>query len=157
MISSEKKCLTLAPFLTPGRVGLLETPDKKQSLNRMIDFFSGIPGIPDRREIGGAVFEREKIMSTGIGFGIGVPHCRLERVSGVFMAFGLCRTPVRDYPAIDDVPVRIIAMILAGTEQNEGYNQALSRLSAFLDNEARREALLKVQTREELISLLPLD
>ena len=89
-----------------------------------------------------AIFRREELMSTGIGFGVGVPHVRLDGVKDMVMALGIARKPLTDYASLDDVPVQIVCMVAAGSSQHPQYIRALSAISSRLKDESVRKALI---------------
>jgi mannitol/fructose-specific phosphotransferase system IIA component (Ntr-type) len=74
-----------------------------------------------------AIVQREKIGSTGVGGGVGVPHAKLEGVKNVIGAFGRCSGGL-DFSAVDGEPVHVIFLILAPPSKNEAYLQALQKV-----------------------------
>ncbi len=82
-------------------------------------------------EIVDAIVQREKIGSTGIGGGIGVPHAKLEGVKNVIGAFGRAST-VLDFNAVDGQPVNLIFLIIAPPSKNEVYLKALQKVMSAL-------------------------
>ena len=66
------------------------------------------------------ILEREKLMSTGIGFGIGVPHVRSDAVNHLVMAVAICLKIV-DYDSLDGAPVHIVCMLAARADQHAEY------------------------------------
>lgn len=143
----------LAPLIVPQRIELVENLNKSQCLNRMIDLFTGLPGIP-RQELARGIFDREEIMSTGIGLSVAVPHCRLSGLKEVSLALAVSRTPIKDYLSFDGIPVRIIVMILAGRNQDTEYVKVLSLVSGALRQEAAREELLAAENKEDVLAVL---
>lgn len=78
-----------------------------------------------------AIVQREKIGSTGIGGGVGVPHAKIEGVKNVIGAFGRAAIPF-DFNAVDGQPVNLIFLILAPPSKNESYLKALQKVMAAL-------------------------
>lgn len=74
-----------------------------------------------------AIIQREKIGSTGVGRGVGVPHAKLEGVKNVIGAFG--RSPAGlDFEAVDGEPVHLVFLILAPPSKGEAYLKALQKI-----------------------------
>lgn len=71
----------LAGYLTGDRALLLDVHSKHEVLDRLIDCLAGSPKVASREELAAGVYEREKLMSTGIGLGIAIPHVWLASVS----------------------------------------------------------------------------
>lgn len=145
---------SLKPLIVSSRVVKIDADKKADVLNKMIDLFDGIPGVNSRAEIANAIFDREEIMSTGIGLSIAIPHCRLNGVRDIHIAVGVTAKPVVDYASIDDRPVRIIVMILAGRNQHTEYIKVLSMVSKFLKKEGVIGKLLDAGSQEEIVSVL---
>lgn len=78
-----------------------------------------------------AIVQREKIGSTGVGGGVGVPHAKLDAVKNVVGAFGRAPHGV-DFNAVDGEPVYLIFLILAPPSRNEAYLQALQKVMAAI-------------------------
>lgn len=132
----------LEKLLTPERVVFLEGPQKENALKTLCAVLATSSLVPDEEELAAAIFRREELMSTGIGFGVGVPHVRLEGVSDLVMALGIAREPLADYTSLDDVPVQIVCMVAAGKTQHPQYIRALSAISTRLKDESVRRELI---------------
>ena len=132
----------LSKILTADRVVFLDADSKASALKKLCDVLSTSPLIHNRHELETSIFRREELMSTGIGFGIGVPHVRLESVSDLVMAMGIARAPIADYSSLDSSPVQIICMVAAGSTQHTQYIRILSAISSRLKDEAVRNQLI---------------
>ncbi len=141
-------------ILTPDRCIVLNTDGKDKILNALIDVCSTLPGIRSRSELAEAIFNREKLMSTGIGLGIAVPHVRLSGVKDIGAAVALNTTPIVDYGSLDGLPVQIVIMIVAGRNQHSEYLQALSTFASFLKDEKTRMNLISCKTGMDVYALL---
>ena len=73
--------VTASHVLSPERVIILESATKEQVLTKLVDLLAETPFVQDREELLTGIFNREELMSTGIGFGIGVPHVRIDSVA----------------------------------------------------------------------------
>ena len=78
-----------------------------------------------------AIVQREKIGSTGIGGGVGVPHAKLEGVKNVIGAFGRAVAPF-EFNAVDGQPVSLIFLIISPPSKNEAYLKALQKVMSAL-------------------------
>jgi hypothetical protein len=81
--------MTVADVLVPERVVFLTDDVREEALKKLIALLAGMPGMPDQNALQKAFFEREEMMSTGIGLGLGVPHVRLPGVRNLAMAVGI--------------------------------------------------------------------
>ncbi|WP_372808588.1 PTS sugar transporter subunit IIA [Pontiella sp.] len=140
-VPASPNALTLQTILSPERTVLIESEFKKEALGQLARVLSTSPLIGDARELEEAIFKREALMSTGIGCGIGVPHVRLDSVKDLVMALGICKVPLRDYVAIDEVPVQVVCMVAASSTQHPQYIRALSAISSRLKAVSVRQSL----------------
>jgi len=132
----------LPKILSPDRVVFLEGSKKENALKTLCAVLATSPMVPNEEELEAAIFRREELMSTGIGFGIGVPHVRLPSVGDLVLALGIAREPLTDYSSLDEVPVQIVCMVAAGGTQHPHYIRALSAISSRLKEDAVRNSLI---------------
>ncbi len=100
-----------------------------------------------------AVLEREKIMTTGVGNGIAIPHCKHSSCPNFAAAMGI-QTKGIDFEAIDKKKVKII-FLLVGPENNPGLHiKLLSRISRLMSNEELRQQLISSKSSAEALSLI---
>lgn len=140
--------------LDPNRVLIINETLKEPALRLIIDVLARSPRIGDRTELTRAVFEREQLMSTGIGFGVAVPHVRLGSVKDLVMALGASRQDITDYESLDGKPVRIICMVAASQNQHSEYLRALAAVSARLKDPSVRESVLTAKSEAAIFDLL---
>jgi PTS system nitrogen regulatory IIA component len=140
--------------LDPERVVIIDQGSKRAALEEMIEVLARSPRIHDREELAGAIFERERLMSTGIGFGVAVPHVRLRSVTDLTMALGTSRQDIADYESLDGKPVRIICMVAAGVNQHSEYLRALAAVSSRLKDPEFRESVLAADSEAAIFDLL---
>ena len=65
----------------------------------------------DRDGILASLKQREETMSTGIGFGIAIPHCSSDRLEKVVAAFGRSSTGI-EFDALDNAPVKFVVLFI---------------------------------------------
>jgi PTS system nitrogen regulatory IIA component len=130
--------VTSSATLTAERVIVLESADKHAVLTCLVDLLAETPFVRNRDELFKGIRAREELMSTGIGFGIGVPHVRIDSVTDLVMAVAVCKQPVVDYTSLDGDPVHIVCMLAARSDQHTKYIRTLSSISSRLkDSETR--------------------
>ena len=125
----------------------MKATDKEGVLRELVELLlAGNGGSPD--EVLAAVLERERQFSTGIGYGVAVPHGKTPAVSSLRVVAGTTSAPV-PYDTIDGEPVRLF-FLLAGPESQAGVHvKALSRISRLVRREPVRARLLSARTPEE--------
>lgn len=100
-----------------------------------------------------ALVEREEASSTGVGYGVAVPHAQLEgldRIRGVFVRL---EQPV-EFDAVDDRPVDLLFALFAPPSTTSEHLRALARVSRLLRRPEIREQLRKARTIDAIYALL---
>ncbi|HPR82534.1 MAG TPA: PTS sugar transporter subunit IIA [Pontiellaceae bacterium] len=136
---------TLSRILSPERVVFFDANEKTAALKTLCAALGTSPLIHNEAELEQAIFKREELMSTGIGFGVGVPHVRLASVDDLVMALGIARQPLEDYSSLDEIPVQIVCMVAASGTQHPQYIRALSAISSRLKDQSMRKALIEAK------------
>jgi len=128
--------------------------DSKEELIEQLIFLTEKQGkILDRDEVKKEVFEREKIMSTGVGKGIALPHAKTNAISDVCGAIAILKEPI-DYDSLDKEPVQI-AFLLLGLDSNVGLHlRLLSKISRLMNSDSFRSQLLEQKTPKDIIELI---
>ena len=142
LVSLASGTVLLSQILSPERVIFFDTTEKEMALKTLCAALGTSSQIRDESELEEAIFRREELMSTGIGFGVGVPHVRLPSVDGLIMALGIARRPLEDYFSLDEVPVQMVCMLAASSSQHPQYVRALSAVSSRLKDESVFKAIV---------------
>ena len=107
---------------------------------------------PDRDSILASLKQREETMSTGIGFGIAIPHCSSDRLNEVVASFG--RSPGGiEFDALDNAPVKFVVLFIVPKNQFQTHLRTLASIAKFLNDRAIRENLGKATSREEILAI----
>ena len=130
-------------ILTEERVVILDKADKDTVLRRLVDLLDESPLVRSRDKLLAGILAREELMSTGIGFGVGVPHVRIDSVSDLVMAVAVCRKPVEDYSSLDNQPVQIVCMLAARSDQHAKYIRTLAAVSSRLKDPDVRKSIIE--------------
>jgi len=144
----------LLHLLAPERVLITNFSKKRDILTALINNLAEAPQIKDRKKLETAIWEREKLMSTGIGLGIGIPHIRINSVKDIAVSVALNKTDIIDYQTLDDKPVRIIFMVAAAQYQHAEYLKLLASISKLLKDESFRDKLLAEDDSMKIYNLL---
>lgn len=100
-----------------------------------------------------AVLEREAVLSTGIGFGVAIPHARCAAVRELTVVGGISRESIA-YDGIDGEPARLFFMIV-GPEESAGLHvKILSRIARLVRAESVRRELTEARTPDEFHNIL---
>ncbi len=120
----------------------LKASDRWEAIDELINHLVQDGKIqPDHREaIAAVVKKRETSMSTGIGFGIGIPHASTDLIHEVTGAFGRSKTGV-NFDALDNQPVNLIMLFLVPQGQFQKHLATLASIAKILHNKDFRQEL----------------
>ena len=96
---------------------------------------------------------RERLGSTGIGEGVGIPHGKLKELPSLILGFGLSRKGV-DFESIDNQPVYIFFLLLTPEDSAGLHLKLLARISRILKNDLFRQQLREAQTADEVYAVI---
>jgi nitrogen PTS system EIIA component len=99
------------------------------------------------------LMERERLGSTGIGGGIGIPHGKLKNLESLVLGFGLSRQGV-NFESMDGRPTHIFFLLLTPENSAGIHLKLLARISRMLKNDDFKERLMQSQTAEEIIAAI---
>ncbi len=125
---------------------------KNDIINALVETASQSPKVLDKEKVRTAVFEREKIMSTGVGNGFAIPHGKTESVSDVVAAFGITAHPI-DYQSLDEKPVRLIFLLIGKDSMVGPHIKLLSRISRLMNKEDFRNRLIQAKSQHEVFEM----
>lgn len=145
--------IRLSDHLTPARTIDLRSRSKDAALMELVETLASAPEVTDRERLLQAVLEREKIVSTGIGLGVAVPHAKIPEVSEFVVAYG--RSPQGiDFGSIDDRPVHHIVLIVGPPDRQQRYLQFLATVTLKLKQPELRKALEGAAGAQALFEVL---
>jgi PTS system nitrogen regulatory IIA component len=142
----------LTNFLKPELVYFIDCQSRDEAIKLMSDELAKQGKIQDATEYYNAILDREKIVSTGIGMGVAIPHAKLTSVEDFFIAIGVLTQGVQ-WNALDGGTVRLIFMIGGPDDKQTAYLQILSSLTMAIKDEERRKKILTLNSPEAIIQL----
>jgi len=91
----------------------MNATERWPAIVELIDLLTSLGKIKpeDRDSILGSLKQREETMSTGIGFGIAIPHCSSDRINEVVAAFGRSSNGI-EFDALDNAPVKFVVLFI---------------------------------------------
>lgn len=96
---------------------------------------------------------REEILSTGIGNGVAIPHCKTDQVKDVIVSLG--RSPMGvDFNSADGQPVFLFFTVLSPPEQPNPHLQVLAKISRLLRTPGTIKHLMNAGSSEQLYAYL---
>jgi fructose-specific phosphotransferase system IIA component len=131
----------------------LTAKTKDDLLKEMVDLAGNSNKIRDKEKALKEIMHREEIMSTGIGFGVALPHAKTNVVEDTIVAVGVLTEPI-DFQSLDNVPVNIVFLLL-GRENNVGLHlKLLSRISHLMNDSEFKEKLIAAKDETTAYNLI---
>ncbi len=125
---------------------------KNEVIEELVASISKITGI-NSAELIKVLLERERLGSTGIGGGIGIPHGKLKNLESLIMGFGLSRKGV-DFESIDGRPTHLFFILLTPENSTGLHLKLLARISRLLKNESFKNKLMKATDSNQVYSII---
>jgi fructose-specific phosphotransferase system IIA component len=127
----------------------LDVHSKDELLEEMIKALSDKVDREQLDDIRTAVIEREKIMSTGVGKNLAIPHGKVKSIEENYASFAVLKNPI-DYDSIDDEPVRMVFLLVGPQSKHTTHIKLLSRISRLMNSSSFRESLGECTTSDEI-------
>ena len=145
--------MTIYQLLSPKNILLeLEVEYKFDAINALVDTFVDVIENELLEEIREAIISREKIMSTGIGQGLAIPHGKTDAITQNYAAFARLKEPI-EFNSIDSKPVQLIFLMVSPYSDQKSHIRLLSRVSTLMNYDDFRADLLVAPDSENLVKL----
>jgi mannitol/fructose-specific phosphotransferase system IIA component (Ntr-type) len=128
----------------------LKAESKNETISELVDVIDRHHHIADKSRALQAVLDREKTMSTGMQYGLAIPHARVDEVKSITVAIGFKKTGI-DFQALDNQPSRVIILILSPVLEQSPHIQLLAGIVSSLNKQDKVEKLLSCRNRREVM------
>lgn len=148
--------MTLADILQKEQIiPDLAATNRWEAIDELIDHLvkTGKIRTEDREAIAGVVKKRETSMSTGIGFGVGIPHGSTDLIYEVVGAFGRSKKGV-NFDALDNQPVNLVMLFLVPQGQFQKHLHTLANIAKLLHNKEFRQSLEEAPDSESMMHII---
>ena len=129
-----------------------KSENKVDIINELIDLLQDDERIIDLEEVRRCVFDRENIMSTGVGKGFAIPHGKTNSINDIIAAFGRSKNPV-EYNSLDGEPVQLIFLLVGKDNLVGKHIKLLSRISRLMNNDEFRQNLVNADSKEAILKI----
>jgi len=130
----------------------LKATDKKGVLDELVNPIARRAGL-DHEELVRILMDRERLGSTGIGGGIGIPHGKINALESLALGFGLSRSGV-DFESMDGRPTFIFFLLITPENSTGLHLKLLARISRILKNDPFKDKLMRAKDREEVLRII---
>ncbi|MEP7145989.1 MAG: PTS sugar transporter subunit IIA [bacterium] len=130
----------------------IEAAEKDDAINKMIDLAANSGLMLNIDKVRDCVFERERLVSTGVGKGFAIPHGKTDEIKDIVAAFAIFKSPI-DFDSIDVEPVKFIFLIVGKESLLNAHIKLLSRISRLMNKDEFRNKLAEAKSSEEVLTL----
>jgi len=143
----------ISKYLNERLVVFLDVDERNRAISEMVGVLDQAGKLRDPQAFHRAILEREKIVSTGIGMGVAIPHAKLEGYTDFFIAIGIQERKGIEWQALDSAPVHLIFMIGGPEKSQIEYLHILSDLTTAVKDAERRKKLLRTSKPNQVVEL----
>ena len=136
-------------------VSELKATNRWEAIDELVDNLVTNSAIAksDRDAVIDVVRTRENSMSTGIGYGIGIPHASTDLIETVVGALGRSKNGI-DFEALDNQPVTLVVLFLVPRGQFQKHLHTLANIARQLHNSEFRAALENAEDADSIFQIL---
>ncbi|GMR04731.1 MAG: PTS sugar transporter subunit IIA [Thermodesulfobacteriota bacterium] len=131
----------------------LKARDKKELLSEMVTYLAQKVPALDREKTLQALFERERLGTTGIGHGVALPHGKMKGIDEIRVFFARSKEGV-DFNSIDNSPVHLFFLIIAPENSAAAHLKLLACISRILKNQNFRSQLMDASNPSVIFKLI---
>src|ERR1051325_8672451 len=133
----------------------LQAADRWQAIDELISNLvaTGKIKAENRDTISAVVKKRENSMSTGIGFGIGIPHASTDLIHEVVGSLGRSKGGI-SFDALDNQPVNLVMLFLVPQGQFQKHLHTLANIAKLLHRAEFRQALIQAPDAQAMLEII---
>jgi mannitol/fructose-specific phosphotransferase system IIA component (Ntr-type) len=133
----------------------LDAESKWEAIEELIDLLIESHSLPMslREHVIQVVKAREESMSTGMGYGVALPHGSTDRFDSFVAALGVSKAGI-EFESIDGEPAKIIILMVVPQKNFQGQVRTLAGIAHLLSNPAFRSALLQAKNVQDVMTLI---
>jgi nitrogen PTS system EIIA component len=145
--------MVISKYLDKNLVVFLDEKNRNDAITRLVNVLTEEGTLESAEEFHSAILEREKVVSTGIGIGVAIPHAKITGCSKFFIVVGIQKGKGLEWNALDGSLVRLVFMIGGPDNKQTEYLKILSSITQAIKDEPRRKRLLKCKTAEDVLKI----
>jgi len=130
----------------------MDAADKNDAINKVIDLANNSGKILDLEKVRTCVFEREKLVSTGVGKGFAIPHGKTDAISDITASFAVLKNEI-DFDSIDLEPVKFVFLLVGKENLLNAHIKLLSRISRLMNKDDFRQRIAAAKSSAEVLEI----
>jgi len=126
---------------------------KEEAIRELVELASRSKLVRDKDLLLDEVIKREKLVTTGVGYGVAFPHAKTRAMKGIVIAFGRSAKGV-PFEAMDGKPVSLFFLIAAPEDTIGAHLNVMARLSFLMKSPENRDRLMAAKNPGEVMEVL---
>lgn len=143
----------MSDILEKSAVAIMEDATHEEVVEKLLDLLKGSENITNHDKFRELIWEREKIISTGIGVGLAIPHARRNIIKNFVSSAVLIKNGC-DWNSIDSVPVTFAMLIASPQDTHKEYLRILAQSVLLWKDEDKRTQILNSKSTDDLIAAI---
>lgn len=131
----------------------LNAAGKEEAIKELVELAARSKLVRDKDLLLEEVIKREKLVTTGVGYGVAFPHAKTRAMKGIVIAFGRANKGI-PFEAMDSKPVHLFFLIAAPEDTIGAHLNVMARLSFLMKSPENRERLLNAKNPGEVMEVL---
>ena len=147
--------MDLSSLLTVDQIiPQMQATERWGAIGELVDLLVKVGKVKaeDHDTVLNALKQREDTMSTGIGFGIAIPHASSDKVTEVVAAFGRSGGGI-EFESLDNAPVKFVVLFVVPRDQFQMHLRTLAAIAKLLNDRTVREALGSAKDAAEILAI----
>ncbi|MDX2469844.1 MAG: PTS sugar transporter subunit IIA [SAR324 cluster bacterium] len=134
-------------------ISQFEADSKSQALQQLVEQLSVEFSSINKESILNLIIEREGLITTGIGSGVAVPHCKSSEVNELTVVLARSSKGI-DFEALDGEPCYLFFMLIAPENSTSTHLKALAKIARIAKDEKIRAGLEACESSAEMLSFI---
>ena len=131
-----------------------ESRTKEEAMRELVDLLHLAGRIEDSDRIEEAIWQREDVYSTGVGFQVAIPHCKSPYVITNSIAILKLQSPI-EWKSLDEQPVKLVILIAIKEDRaGDEHLRMIASLSRNLMDEEFRKSMMSTNNKTTVLDLV---
>lgn len=145
--------MELRDYIRKDNIIFLKSKNKEKAIREICKFMSEQGLVSEELGIEKKLMEREKVLSTGIGNGLAIPHTRIIGINDFIVVVGIAKDSLK-YESLDENPVHVIITVIIPEHKNQEYMKLVTQIVLHFKDSQYVKEILGLNTVEEVYSFL---
>lgn len=148
--------MKLSHLLTVDRIlPEMKATDHRDAIIELVNFLTENLLLPPslRDESLAALEAREKLISTGVGYGVAIPHAFSDSIDNVTAVLGRSINGI-DFHSLDDAPVHFVILFIVPKKDYHLHLRTLAAIAKMFTNAEIRRKLAQAESSEQILAIL---